>query len=295
MGPVQKYVCKSCGMRFSEYSGTMFAHKKTTLDVIRSCIDLFAHGVKPTVVAKHHVGKRRKLRTVMRWFKEAERAADVFYEHFMKPLSCLALQFDEMWSYIQKKANKVWIIRAIDPITKFEFKPMVRHRRVESVCNKFVKAIKQRLKQPEAVDVVMIDGHEGYVVPIRHHFKSAGYAQVVKKREGYKLKEILIKPRYGRLEDIEASIKHWKLGARVNTSAMERSNGTLRSKSSYLTRKSYGFSKSLRSLECQLTLQNIVQNFCDPHRSLGRKTTPAMRAGIVSCVIPLREILLTTL
>jgi IS1 family transposase len=273
----------------------MFAHKKTPHDIIRSCVDFFAHGTNPGKIARHHVGRRRKLRTVMRWFLEAASATCRFYDKTVKALTCVALQFDEIWAYIQRKKNKVWVIRSIEPTLKFDFMPTVSHRRDATVCNRFVKSVKQRLKQPEAVNLVTIDGLEAYVAPIRAHFKSAGYAQVVKKKEGWKLKEILIRPRYGRLEEIEASIKHWGLGKVVNTSAMERSNGTVRSKSSYLKRRSYGFSKNIRNLEAQLQLENIVQNFCDPHRSLGRRTTPAMRAGLVSRPVPLKEILLTPL
>jgi IS1 family transposase len=292
---LQKYRCNRCGARFSEHTGTMLAHKKTPRDIIRSSVAFFAHGTGPGSIAKHHVGKRRKLRTVMGWFLEAASAACRFYDNTVRAMECVALQFDEMWAYIQRKKNKVWVIRSVEPTLKFDFMPMVSHSRNEAVCNKFVKSVKQRLKRPEAVDVVTIDGLEVYVGPIRAHFKSAGYGQVVKKKEGWKLKEILIKPRYGRLEDIEASIKHWGLGEKVNTSAMERSNGTVRSKSSYLRRRSYGFSKNIRCLEAQLRLQNIVQNFCDPHRSLGRRTTPAMRAGLVPRQVPLMEILLTPL
>ena len=78
----------------------------------------------------------------------------------------------------------------------------------------------------------------------------------------------------------------------VSTTFVERFNGTLRMGMRRLTRKCNGFSKSLEMLTRAVDLFICHYNFCRVHRSLGKITTPAMKAGLTDHAWSIGELLL---
>jgi len=87
-------------------------------------------------------------------------------------------------------------------------------------------------------------------------------------------------------ERLEKSISN-----KINTSFVERSNGTLRLNDAHLQRKTYKFSKDKTFLKAKLAIIILFYNFIKPHSTLSKnpdKTctprTPALMAGIVNCV-----------
>ena len=70
---------------------------------------------------------------------------------------------------------------------------------------------------------------------------------------------------------------------------MERQNLTMRMGLRRFTRLTNGFSKKVENLACAVSLHYMFYNFARPHQTLtqdngGRKTTPAMAAGIANRV-----------
>ena len=66
----------------------------------------------------------------------------------------------------------------------------------------------------------------------------------------------------------------------IETTYVERFNGTLRQWCPRFTRKGYAFSKNWEMLQAALALQIASYNFCRVHQTL--KATPAMAAGIAT-------------
>jgi IS1 family transposase len=70
----------------------------------------------------------------------------------------------------------------------------------------------------------------------------------------------------------------------INTSFIERMNGTFRTYCSCLIRKTYKFSKNSYNHDCHITLVTCYYNFIKSHRTLSKnfqkKTTPAMAVKI---------------
>ena len=66
----------------------------------------------------------------------------------------------------------------------------------------------------------------------------------------------------------------------IETTYIERYNGTLRQWCKRLTRKTYAFSKKWERLEAALALAFAHYNFCRVHGTLRR--TPAMAAGLAT-------------
>jgi IS1 family transposase len=124
------------------------------------------------------------------------------------------------------------------------------------------------------------------------------YAQVVKRREGRRLVEVIRKVVYGNPEEIPQQS--------ISTSLLERQNLTIRLDNARLTRKTLAFSKDQGDLRAQLALYIAYANLVREHRALllpvnelvQGKTyrkwaprTPAMAAGRTDHPWSLRELL----
>jgi hypothetical protein len=77
----------------------------------------------------------------------------------------------------------------------------------------------------------------------------------------------------------------------ISTSFAERQNLTMRMSMRRFTRLTNAFSKKLDNHEHALALYFMNYNFCRPHMSLGKKTTPAMAAGVADHVWTVEEVI----
>lgn len=124
------------------------------------------------------------------------------------------------------------------------------------------------------------------------------YAQVVKRREGRRLVEVIRKVVYGDPEKIPEQT--------ISTSLLERQNLTIRQDNARLRRKTLAFSKDQDDLRAQLALYIAYANLVRKHRALRlpvnqavhgkvcRKwvpCTPAMAAGCTDHLWSLKEVL----
>jgi hypothetical protein len=75
----------------------------------------------------------------------------------------------------------------------------------------------------------------------------------------------------------------------ISTSYIERSNLTLRMGNRRFTRLTNAFSKKVENHEHMLALFFCYYNFCKVHQSL--RVTPAMEAGVATCVWELSDII----
>lgn len=123
--------------------------------------------------------------------------------------------------------------------------------------------------------------------PERVLHQALDYATVHKTRKDGRVVQVLRRIVFGDPERIEKRLND-SPSQTVNTSYVERSNGTLRQMDAHLRRKSQTFAKSLRWLNAKLALVVACYNFVRPHETLSRnpdqsKTprTPAMAAGIL--------------
>lgn len=84
---------------------------------------------------------------------------------------------------------------------------------------------------------------------------------------------------FGRKRDILARIEQCGVGEKINTSHLERLNGTARGQQARLTRRSRAGSRRGRTLRGSLALWRDVYNWIRPHRSLSGRT-PAMALAL---------------
>lgn len=119
--------------------------------------------------------------------------------------------------------------------------------------------------------------------------KDLKYAQVIKNRQGKRLREVEKRVIFG--QNIDQS--------KISTSLLERQNLTFRQDNNRISRKTIGFSKRIKCLYNQMRLYCTHFNFCRNHMGLTKekgngaseKKTPAQESGITKSKWTLTELL----
>ena len=125
------------------------------------------------------------------------------------------------------------------------------------------------------------------------------YVTVHKTRENGKVVKVERNIVFGDQNVIDQIIKKSEVSNTINTSFIERVNLTLRNHNKKLARKTLCFAKLKQALESQMNIIVAYYNFSKPHRSLTlrdekdkpHKRTPAMVAGLMDRIWPMKEIL----
>ena len=121
------------------------------------------------------------------------------------------------------------------------------------------------------------------------------YAMVHKVRVQGKVKKIEYRTVFGSDAQVQSALEQSRCSRKVNTSFIERYNGTDRNRCSRKVRKSYCFSKDWDVHRSATCLSMYSYNFCWVVRTLcrpdGRKglCTPAMSAGLADHVWTIKE------
>jgi hypothetical protein len=125
------------------------------------------------------------------------------------------------------------------------------------------------------------------------------YAQVVKTKEKGRVVKVERKVIFGNPGRIAQRLADSLVSEQVNTSFVERQNGTLRQSCRRLTRKTNGFSKEKGPLESHLEVCQAYYHLVRTHGGLRLKTqegrqeerTPAMAAEVTEHVWSVEELL----
>jgi IS1 family transposase len=123
------------------------------------------------------------------------------------------------------------------------------------------------------------------------------YAVVEKARAKGRVVSIATRVVFGTMAAVVAALGLSRVSAAINTSFVERQNGTDRHRNARKARKSYRFSKDWRFHEAVTYLTLYTYNFCWPVRTLvvederGRRQprSPAMAAGLADHVWTMAE------
>ena len=123
------------------------------------------------------------------------------------------------------------------------------------------------------------------------------YATVRKRREKGRVVEVVRTVVFGTLCLLDALLRRSTASTTINTSFVERNNGTDRHQNSRKRRKTYGFSKDLAMHRAASYFIGYSYNFCWPVRTLRvregdgpwRARTPAMAAGLSDHVWSTKE------
>lgn len=236
----------------------------------------------------------------------------IYQDYKLRKLTCARIEADEIWSFCQSKERNVrpehkgvigygdlWTFTAMCADSKLMVSWFVGQRTVES-AETIMRDVQSRLaNRPQ----LTTDGHGMYLpaVAAAFHWKTKGvdFAQLVKS--------------YGQDPDFEKQQSHRRYSpavctgaekiavfgkpdmSKVSTSYIERSNLTMRMQMRRFTRLTNGFSRKAQNHAYAVSAFYMIYNFARPHMTLckqnGRKTTPAMAAGLADHVWTVEEIL----
>jgi IS1 family transposase len=218
----------------------------------------------------------------------------------------------------EEECGDTWDHVAIDPTSKLVVSLEVGERTQEQTMT-LVKDARSRLA-PGCLPAIFTDAYEGYIQAILEAFgnrypvprkgttgrrpkpklrcpQGLVCAQVKKHYSGKRVEWTEIRPIFGKGK-LEATLA--KLGfKKVNTSAVERYNGTSRQRDRRKARKTLAFSRESRYHRWMSWLSVTLYNFCRSHRSLKQRRdeevhhrSPAVAAGLTNHIWSVRELLL---
>ena len=238
------------------------------------------------------------------------------------PPNTREVQFDEKWAFVAKKEKNcdpndpaddhkgdTWDHVAIDAESRLVISVIPGERTAENVVA-VVADFKQRTGG-RLMDLITTDGYLAYEEAILEAYgetvtpprtgkpgrpqapykvapQGLTYAVVEKTREKGRVVKIATRIVFGTITEVAAALATSSASSAVNTSFVERQNGTDRHRNARKARKTYRFSKDWRYHEAVTYLSMFTYNFCWPVRTLRIKNeqgrwqprSPAMAAGL---------------
>jgi IS1 family transposase/transposase-like protein len=311
--------CTECGVLFSERKGTVYFGIHYPDDFFDEVMMLLMTraSIKDiemiTGVSEH---------TIQRWEKKAAGYLQQIHEKLVRDLKITECQVDELWTFvlmkrktIQRKGREAegdigdqWIFMALDPVSKLLIHWKIGKRTLETAKD-FIGELKGKLASSP---LFTTDEWPAYEEAFLSNFSEEVHTEP-RKRRGRPRKKPIIKPDkelklaqthkyrekgrvvkvseeiiFGDEKEIEAIIKNSPVSNRINTSIIERSNGTFRAKVSRVVRQSYSFSKNKEMHEAHITIYAVYYNLIWKHSRL--KKTAAWLSGLVDRGYTFREL-----
>ena len=297
----------------TETRGTPFFNTKISFEKFVSVVEHISEGQTPTSITRtcqvHHD-------TIDRIARVTAVHAELIHNTFAQNLNGTAIQADERHGFAGSKTNPFWEAITIDPKSKFVIS-LYFGSRTEELIRALLQDTRDRLLNPQGI-ALFTDGlssynslfpkifgtafqpskntHLGRSRALQYRIPRAlAHVQVIKHREGRKLKTVEVRVAHGSQKRINLELE--QLGYNIaNTSAIERQNGTARQSTMFMGRKGLSFAHLKRSRVVAAQIARLSYNWVRIHSSLrillevmvGRRKyeqrTPAMAIGITTRV-----------
>jgi IS1 family transposase len=232
------------------------------------------------------------------------------------PPNTKALQLDEKWAFVARKernrepedifSGDQWDHVALDADSRLVLSVVVG-RRIPENAELLLADVKKRMggRCPERITTDEYPAYEAAIlntfgvvaVPPRTGKPGRPAGPRVVLPEGLRYATVHKTRQNGRVVNVEPRAVFGAMPERVQTSYVERHNGTDRGRNARKARKTYRFSKEWTAHESVSAFVHYSYNFCWPVRTLRQKgaegrwrqRTPAMAAGLTDRVWPLAE------
>jgi len=309
-----RYKCKTCGKTFSARVGTALEGIRSSEEDYVKVITLLAHGT-PTQAIVHAF--RMDERTVAKWREHAGIHCELVHKDKIEGgiLDLIHVQADEIW--VKMKGTVVWVALAIMVSTRLWIAVEVSKKRDSDLTDNLMRQVRRCARSLCAI-LICTDGFAAYPKSIIKAFRTKVkdtpgpgaskkvvwprlyIATVIKHTAKRRVTEVIRRMSYGQWRKAKKLIKASKGGKKVNTSFIERFNGTIRERFAPLTRKCRYAAAKITTVHTGIYLIGCVYNFCSPHDELsksktkggfGFSCTPAMASGITDHVWSVRELL----
>ena len=284
---------------------------RTPTELVLRVIILLAYGC-PTQAIVHAYGVDE--RTVAEWQKRAGKHCQQVHHAIVEQgrVDAHHVQADE----IRVKGCKMiaWMGLAIDVSTRLWMAGVVSMQRDKALADQLLHQVRACCQAVGAL-LVCTDGWAAYPNSIKRAFrekvkKTVGrgrarlevwpdlcIATVIKQVKNKRVVEITRTMTLGTLEQAQKLLQATGGGTELNTSFIERFNGTMRERLASLTRKCRHAAHRLETIEAGMYLIGCTYNWCFPHhelstsKHLGRPCTPAMAAGLTHHIWSVSELL----
>jgi len=269
-------------------------------------------------------------KTVLRVLARAADHAMRLSRSLLKNIAVSECQLDEMWSFIGKKEKHLdpieklegvlgdaWIWIAFDPVHKLVLAHVIGKRTEPHAVALLEKVRAITADMPSLFTSDQLDQYTGALLKVYGNTvfppcrpgtgrppnpklvppEGLLYAQVVKQYKRNRLIGITRKVIFGDSEKLKDVLERSVASNTINTSFVERNNGTVRHMDARCSRKTYRFSKNSKNHKRQFELSLAYYHLCLPHKTLtkryGRPTSPFMSAGITDHIWTMSELLRT--
>jgi IS1 family transposase len=306
--------CRSCQTEFSERKGTPLWNAKLSEDKIASIGEHLAD--KNSFKATSRLVKTSK-NTVKRYAIKLGLHAQAFHDQHAQQLRVHTVEFDERHGYAHDKTQVVWEANAIDPVSKFVLEVQFGSRDLSLIRN-LMTSTRNRLDGIEDL-IVFTDGLEAYKSLFPSVFgqpqprppqkpsrwrggrypsvtyripRGVVHAQVMKKRVGHRVVGVETRLVHGTKKALREALV--RLGyTTVNTSAVERFNGTARSMNATQVRRAQGFARTTNTRVGLGWWTVGVYNWCRANRGLRERLREAVGQRLYSVRSPAMALGLT--
>jgi|SRR5437667_2003845 transposase-like protein/IS1 family transposase len=309
-----RYKCKTCGKTFNYRVGTAIEGLRKPKELFETVISLLAYGCPiQAIVYTYKLDER----TVADWQYRAGKHCEKVHKAKIEQgeLDLKHVQADEI--RVKAKGSIIWIGLAIMVATRLWIAGDVSKTRDSNLTDRLMQQVRNCCK-PLSSLLICTDGFAAYPKSILRAFREKvkekpepgapkkvvwpdlHIGTVIKctvKRHLTGVKRVLT---YGSEETAQRLLRIRNGGKVLNTSFIERLNGTFRERLASLTRKSRHASAKEQTYSTGVYLVGSVYNFCIPHHQLSKSTTaggfgwpctPAMASGLTYHVWSVSELL----
>jgi IS1 family transposase len=299
--PRQMFRCSGGHHRFSETGYSELFAKHGSFKEYEQTAKMSCYGMSTDEIADV---LEKDARTIQTWQRGISKKVERFHNILCLTiaLTVIAVQMDELWSYLCNKNKQLWVFIGLEAKTRFWFNFELGSRTINT-ATKLVRWIDKVLPtfSQENPLIITTDKLAAYRHALANILKDKAYAylQIVKKRFKRKLKTVEKLFVKGTAANFPEKTQ--------NTSFVERFNLTLRQHVCYLQRKTLGYCKKKASFSNVLWINLYSYNYLTPHKSLRisiesnhkqrfhlhwQQRTPAMAIGLTPQVLSWRFLFL---
>jgi transposase-like protein/IS1 family transposase len=291
----QRWKCCLCGATFASNERRPLGDMRISMDKAVQVLGLLLEGMSIRA-CERLTGVKRD--TICDLVLLVGQNCDRFMRETIKDVPAKTIELDEIWSFVAMKAKTKeqlghtgdvgdsWTWLAIDADTKMVLAHTVGLRN-ESTCEEFLGRLN---KATSGRCQVTSDGLRLYTYGVPFAMgPRADFAQLVKE---YAATPSTVRYSPASIIGIEKIVRVGQPDEeKISTSYAERLNLSVRMHCRRLTRLTNGHSKSAVHHEAAIAMFVCWYNFCRTNSALGRKTTPAMAAGLADRIWDIEEML----
>jgi transposase-like protein len=277
-----RYKCKTCEKTFSARAGTALEGIRKSEEDFLKVTTLLAYGT-PTQAIVHAFEIDE--RTVAKWRERAGIHCEAVHKEKIEQrmLDLIHVQADEIW--VKMRGAVIWVALAIMVSTRLWIGVEVSKRRDSNLTDNLMQQVCRCARSLCAI-LIVTDGFPAYPKSIIKAFRykvketpGPGASKkrvwprlyigtVIKHTAKRRLTEVIRRMSYGQWRKAKKLIKASKGGKKLNTSFIERFNGTIRERFAPLTRKCRYAAAKIETVQTGMYLIGSVYNFCSPVRSV---------------------------